>query len=333
MRKVLFFSVNKRLFSVRKRIIYTLLVFLFISLGAYAQSSANEQGVIYVSSAKFSSPLVEKWIAEYTKLNPNVRIKPADKNNHNVDLSFVANDESDSIAYASGKMIAYVGRYALLPVTTKENPLYERISKKKLGKKDIKNLFFIEDPLLEEENNSKKNKIQDLVTVYSGSNSTSGTVIFASHFGFTPSNLRGKKISGDDIYLLNAIQKDNTGVTFNNLSYIYDLKNRQLKDKIALLPLDLKKEQFEIISSENIDQTLSLLEEQNIELIPVQNIGFAYNKQEKENFDDFLQWIITDGQKFNHEYGFLNLDKRTLAYQKEQIKNQSGYPSNFLTNN
>ncbi|KAA6308942.1 hypothetical protein EZS27_039483, partial [termite gut metagenome] len=174
MRKVLFFSVNKRLFSVRKRIIYTLLVFLFFSLGAYAQSSANEQEVIYVSSAKFSSPLVEKWIAEYTKLHPNVRIKPADKNNHNVDLSFVANDESDSIAYASGKVIAYVGRYALLPVTTKENPLYERISKKKLGKKDIKNLFFIEDPLLEEENNSKKNKIQDLVTVYSGSNSTSG---------------------------------------------------------------------------------------------------------------------------------------------------------------
>jgi ABC-type phosphate transport system substrate-binding protein len=122
--------------------------------------------------------------------------------------------------------------------------------------------------------------------------------------------------------LLNAIRKDSTGVTFNNLSYIYDLKDRRLKDEIALLPLDVKKEQFEIISSENIDRTLSLLEEHNIELIPVESIGFAYDKQERKSVKDFLQWIITDGQKFNHEYGFLNLDKKTLAYQKEEIGHQ-----------
>jgi ABC-type phosphate transport system substrate-binding protein len=316
MTKVLFFSVNAR-----KRSFYTLLVLLFLSLGAYAQSSTNKQETIYISSAKFSSPLVEKWIAEYTKANPDIRIRPADTNNRNVDLSFVANNESDSVVYASGKTIAYVGRYALLPVTTKDNPVYEQISKKKLGKKEIKNLFFIEDALWEEEN-SKKNKLQNLITVYSGSGSTSGAVTFASHFGFAPSNLRGKKISGDDIYLLNAIQKDSTGVTFNNLSYIYDLKDRRLKDEIALLPLDVKKEQLEVINSENIDQTLSLLEEQNIELIPVQSIGFAYSKQERKSVKDFLQWVITDGQKFNHEYGFLNLDKKTLAHQKEEIGHQ-----------
>jgi ABC-type phosphate transport system substrate-binding protein len=308
--KVLFFSVN------------ALVTLLFFSLGAYAQSPASgKQEVIYISSAKFSSPLVDKWIAEYTKANPNVRIKAAERNSRNVDLSFVVNNESDSAVYASGKTITYVGRYALLPVTTRDNPVYKQIAKKKLGKKDIKHLFFIED-LYGEEENSKKNKVQDLVTVYSGSGSTSGAVAFASHFGFASSSLRGKKILGDDIYLLNAIEKDSTGITFNNLSYIYDLKERRLKDEIALLPLDVKKDQFDVINSENIDQTLSLLEEQHIELIPVQSIGFAYSKQGRNSVRDFLQWVITDGQKFNHEYGFLNLDKKTLAHQRDELGHQ-----------
>jgi ABC-type phosphate transport system substrate-binding protein len=303
-----------------KNIFVFAIVWLVAAVGVKASDNAQE--VIYISSAKFSLPLVEKWIAEYTRQNPKVQIKWVDKeDSREIDLNLVANEDKDIQADHN---IAYVGRYALLPVTSKANPLYEQLTKKKFGKKELKNLFFIED-ILVDEGDQKKDPFQNQLTVYSGNSLTSGAVIFASYFGFSPANLRGKRISGDDVYLLTAIQKDNTGVTFNNLSYIYDLKDRQLKDEIALLQLDIRKEQLETLRSENLDETLALLEEQKVELVPIQNIGFVYNA--KGSAKDFLKWIITDGQKYNHEYGFLTLDEKTLVYQRKQLE------TNLLTTN
>jgi ABC-type phosphate transport system substrate-binding protein len=287
-----------------------------VSSAGRLNAADDNQDIIYINGEKFISPLIEKWITEYLRQNPGTRIQWADKNSKEIDLNLVTND--DEPALRSGKDLAYVGRYALLPVTTKGNPLYAQITKKKFGKKELRNLFFVDEDLLLEDTNKKKDPLQSRLTIYSGNGATSGAVVFASFFGFSPSNFRGKRISGDDIYLLNAIRKDSTGVTFNNLSYIFDLNDRQLKDEIALLPLDLRKEQQEALRSENLDETIALLEEQKVELIPVHHIGFAYN--EKDQVRDFLKWIITDGQKYNHEFGFLNLDEKTLTYQKKQLE-------------
>ncbi|MDR1602953.1 MAG: hypothetical protein LBS42_11075 [Tannerella sp.] len=297
----------------------TVNLFLVAALaGAAAINPAKADGgdenrqVIYIESAKYTLPLVEKWITEYNRTNPDVQVKQAGKDAKTVDLRIVANAEADNTG-EDGKAITYVGRSALLPVTAKDNPLHEQISRRKFGKKELKKLFFSDD--LFEEENDKKDPLQEQLTVYSGNSTTSVAPFFALHFGQTIAGFRGKKILGDDIYLLQAISRDSTGVTFNNLSYIYDLKDRQLKDEIALLPLNVKKDQFEIIRSENLDETLSLLENEKVELVPVHHIGFAYDEQ--PGTKDFLKWILTEGQKFNHEFGFLQLDEKTLSYQKK----------------
>jgi ABC-type phosphate transport system substrate-binding protein len=281
---------------------------------AKADGGDENRQVIYIESAKYTLPLVEKWIAEYNKTNPGVQVRHAGKDVRTADLRIVANAEADNSG-EEGKVITYVGRSALLPVTAKDNPLHEQISKRRFGKKELKKLFFSED--LFEEESDKKDPLQEQLTVYSGNSAASAAPLFASHFGQTIAGFRGKKILGDDIYLLQAISKDPTGVTFNNLSYIYDLKDRQLKDEIALLPLNVKKEQSEIIRSENLDETLSLLENEKVELVPVHHIGFAYDAQ--SGAKDFLKWILSEGQKFNHEFGFLQLDEKTLSYQKKHF--------------
>jgi ABC-type phosphate transport system substrate-binding protein len=153
-----------------------------------------------------------------------------------------------------------------------------------------------------------------------GYNASSVTQPFALHFGYEPSNLKGKKISGDDIYLINAVQKDNTGVSFNNLNYIFDLNSRQLKKEIAILPLDLKKEYNEVLSEPNLDKLIGLLEDKGIDLIPVEEINFVFQNQVNPDVKDFLQWVLSEGQAYNHQFGFLNLDAKTLNQQKEQVE-------------
>ncbi|MDR2121308.1 MAG: hypothetical protein LBP64_10625 [Tannerella sp.] len=281
---------------------------------AKADGGDENSRVIYIESAKYTLPLVEKWISEYNRTNPGVQVRHAGKDARNVDLRIVAYTEA-APAGEDGKTVTCVGRAALLPVTAKDNPLREQIGRRKFGKKELKKLFFSEDPL--EGEDAKKDPLQEQLTVYSGNSTTSGASFFASHFGYTTAGFRGKKILGDDIYLLQAISKDPTGVTFNNLGYIYDLQDRQLKDNIALLPLNVGKAQQEIIKSGNLDETLSLLEQEKIELVPVHHIGFTGDEQ--SGAKDFLKWILTEGQKFNHEFGFLQPDEKTLSHQKKHF--------------
>ncbi|GHT73755.1 hypothetical protein AGMMS50262_05410 [Bacteroidia bacterium] len=300
-----------------KRCLYLSLLF-FAVITAKASDGNDTQEVIRIKSVKFALPLVEQWISEYAKVNPDARIVIADKDTEaeEIDIQLLISDVQKENAY-SNQFYSSVGRYAILPIAGKNNVLLNDLNKKKLNSKRLKELFFEKD-VLDDDYEPAKDKYN--ATVYSGYNSSSVTQPFALHFGYEPSNLKGKKISGDDIYLINAVQKDNTGVSFNNLNYIYDLNSRQLKKEIALLPLDLKKEYNEVLAESNLDKLIGLLEEKGIELIPVEEIGFVFQNQVDLQVKNFLQWVLSEGQTYNHQYGFLNLDEKTLNQQKERIE-------------
>ncbi|MFV0310953.1 MAG: hypothetical protein ACK5KN_04810 [Dysgonomonas sp.] len=294
----------------------SILVILLISSPIFAQDNINE--TIYIKSSRFASPLIEKWINEYTKVNPQAQIRLADNSvkAENISLKVVVSDNSKN-GLQIGEQILFFGRYAILPVIGKDNPLLAEFSKKKLNDKRIKDLFFEKDILSEDTNPSKPGYD---VTVYSGNNNESVAHSFASYFGYTSSSLKGKKISGDDAFLINAIQKDKTGVTFNALGNIFDINTRELKDNITILPLDVKKEYRNYFTeSVNIDNVIELLESEPIDLIPVDNIGFAYSPGNK-TVKEFLVWVLTEGKTFNHSYGILNPDEKVLTYQIKELE-------------
>ncbi|GAP72715.1 hypothetical protein SAMD00024442_4_67 [Candidatus Symbiothrix dinenymphae] len=275
--------------------------------GALAQN--NEKDVIYIRSVKFATPLLEKWIAEYSKVNPEVKIAVADKtvDAESVDIQLLASD-----GQTDNQQAFTIGRYAVLPIASKNSTVLSTLQKKKLNNKRIKELFFEKD-ILDDDYDEDDAKDKYNATIYSVVNASSVANAFANHFGYEPSRLRGKKISGDEIYLINAVQKDQTGVTFNNLSYIYDINSRTLKSNIALLPLDLKREYSEVIAEANLDKVINLLETKTIDLIPVEGIQFVASHTPDAQTNQFLHWVATEGQAYNHQFGFLNADKKALA--------------------
>jgi ABC-type phosphate transport system substrate-binding protein len=302
-----------------KKCLYFVL-FLFVFVSAKASDGNGKQEVIRIKSVKFALPLVEQWISGYAKVNPDARIVIADKDTDSkaIDIQLLISDVQKDSLY-SNQFYSLVGRYAILPIAGKNNVLLDDLNKKKLNAKRLKELFFERD-IWDEDYEPAKDKFN--ATVYSGYSTSSVTQSFAVHFGFEPANLKGKKISGDDIYLINAVQKDDTGVSFNNLNYIYDLHSRQLKKEIAILPLDLKKEYSEILAESDLDKLIGLLENKLIELIPVEEIGFVLQNQFDPEVKNFLQWVLSEGQAYNHQFGFLNLDAKTLNQQKEQLENR-----------
>jgi ABC-type phosphate transport system substrate-binding protein len=155
--------------------------------------------------------------------------------------------------------------------------------------------------------------------VYSGNNPYSVSHSFAGHFGYETGSLKGKKIAGDDIYLNNAVKKDVKGISFNNLNYIFNIESRQLNEGISLLPLDIKKEYAEVLNAQNLDETITLLENKNIDLIPVEELAFVLPGKVNPATIQFLEWALSEGQDYIHSFGFLRLDAKTLAQQRKDI--------------
>jgi ABC-type phosphate transport system substrate-binding protein len=264
------------------------------------------QDEIVVDGAKFTHSLINKWITEYKKENPDVRIVIKNNVNDAPDLYILAGRTPEN----ANKRLCNIGRYALVPVTNSKNPLLEKAGKG-LKKKDLVNLLFEKDIFDEtEEMDEEKQEEKYVATVYSRGDKASTTAVLAEHFDQTPEKIKGKKIIGDELYLLSAIQKDETGVTFNTLNYAFDLKSRQLKSDISILPLQLKSKQKEVFNSQNIDKLIALLEETDIETIPVENFGLLIPEKNNGNqkLRDFADWILSHGHAYNHEYGFLSPD-------------------------
>jgi hypothetical protein len=286
-----------------KKLMIALGLILATSAATTVYAADGADNVVYIKSSKLASPLIERWIAEYAKVNPAVQLRLADGNvaPDRVSLSLVLSGKD---AAPADPQTVYFGEFAILPITARESAASRELGGKRLNGKRLKALFFEKDILSGE---GGETGAQQQITVYSGSSKASLSAAFASWFGFTPSSLRGKHISGDDIFLNTAVGKDPAGVSFNALSNIFDVKSRRLKDGLTILPLDVKKEFAATLSeSATIDDVLRLLETETIDLVPTGKLGFVYRTREAA-VHDFLTWVQTHGKAFNHEYGILNL--------------------------
>jgi hypothetical protein len=284
---------------------------IVLVLGAATATAATTEGdaVITVKASKAGKTLVEAWAEAYRAVRPWVDIRVVTGKTKEADLTLT------SVATADAKVV-HVGRYALLPVTSAANPLRADIEKRTWSARDLRRLFFTDEEEDEDidAGKSAKEKLSDKLNVVTGSHSTSWTPALAAYFGRTKDEVKGSKVAGDDYYLLSAIEDDPASVTFSSLTFLYDLSSRSLRQEISLLPLNVKKEQNAALG--NLDSALDVLERQHIDAIPVEYIGLTASHVSAD-IDDFLEWVVSDGQQYNHSKGFLRLDEREA---KQQIK-------------
>ncbi|MDR3250828.1 MAG: hypothetical protein LBT42_04085 [Tannerella sp.] len=285
--------------------------------GAYVDPAPQPQEVVSIKGVRFVDALLNKWIAEYAREHPDVLLSVAGKDarEHSIEIVQSGNRQDDSLQTQT--TVILFGKYAILPIAGKDNTLPDELMKKKLNEKRLKELFFEKDFLAGDGEPDKKKQYD--VTVYSGNDPYSVSHSFAGHFGYETGSLKGKKIAGDDIYLNLAVKKDVKGISFNRLNYVFNIESRQLSDGISLLPLDVKKEYAEVLNAQNLDETITLLENKDIDLIPVEELAFILPEKVNSATLRFLEWALSEGQDYIHPFGFLRLDAKTLARQQKQI--------------
>jgi hypothetical protein len=203
----------------------------------------------------------------------------------------------------------------VLPITARSSEAARLLEGKHLNAKKLKQLFFLGDEFDDE----VKNKAFERIIVYSGSNASSVASSFAHNFGEESTNFRGKRIAGDDLFLNTAIAKDPLGVSFNTLSNIFDLQSRRLKSDLSLVGLDLKKDVAVSFSDKgSLDEVLTILETEKPAEVTVGKVAITYNGTD-EAVSRFLQWVLENGTKYNHQYGLLNLNQKELSAQVSYV--------------
>lgn len=283
------------------------------------ENNNTASSTYYINAPRFVRPLIEKWISEYRKVDSRANFaiaKTAEtKGKSSLNIQLKETSANNDLA----KRTIYFAEYAILPVTGKNSEAAKTLAKQELNSKNIKSLFFEKDDFEEPDKTDKK---AAAYVVYTGNSSQSISAEFASHYGKDASSFRGKRIVGDDLFLNTAIIKDPQGITFNAIPNIYDLNTRKLKSDLALLPIDVEKSQRSAFAEgATIDDLIRVLEANRGNSIPIERVGFSYQDGDS-NITNFIAWILTEGENYNHDFGLLRLDAKLVAQQAKQLSSR-----------
>jgi len=308
------------------KFVYVLMAIVIISS---CVSKKQKEKTLNFSGAFALYPMVIKWAEEYKKEHEEVRFNisaggagkgMADALAGTVDLGLfsreIAKEEKD-------KGVWWVGlcKDAVLPTISANNPYLKILKERGLTKEEF-TAIFIDGSITnwgEVLNVGESKGIQ----VYTRSDACGAAGTWAKYLGGKQEDLNGIGIHGDPA-LAEAVGKDPTGIAFNNTIYIYDIKTGKKRLGIEVIPIDLNSNGT-IDPEENFydtfDAILKAIAEGGYPSPPARELYFvAKGKPEKQATLDFIRWVLTYGQKFIKEAGYVPITQDKIDHYLKKLK-------------
>jgi phosphate transport system substrate-binding protein len=291
---------------------------MLTSVLVFAQQ--KNAGIVKLRGTRLTHPLVNKWIAEFKKEYPDIKVAIAqDAPADSIDFS-IASYALSAKELEGNKDAVVITRYVQLPVVNSNRPGLAELQEKGVKEKDLQDLFFTDTaPVFLASSNS-----QSSLALYVRDRPVCAVKAFAAHYGNDPKKINGIAVKGDDRDLAEAVKKDINGISFNNLGFIYDVTTRKIVKDLAIIPLDLN-ENGKVDKDEQIyntvDEVIAYIERTKNPKFINERVNFIFDKgSTNASAAIFLNWVLNKGQKFNHDLGFINLEDKFLQEQKVILK-------------
>lgn len=289
------------------------------------------EGTIKVSGAFALYPLVVKWGEEFHRLHPNVKVDVTaggagkgiiDALQKNVNLGMVSREVRPS-EITEGAWSIIVAKDAVIPTINSSNPYIKDILSKGLTKDKFHNIWVTES--IKTWGAALGIASNESIRKYTRSDASGAGETWAKFFGKDQEDLKGIGVFGDP-GLVYAVTKDKYSVGYNNIAYVYDFKTQKPIEGLNVIPIDLNGNGT-IDSTENFYDTRSqLIQAINKHIYPSppgRDLYFVSNGPPKDKLViEFFRWILTDGQKYVQEMGYLNLSEE---YVKAEIEILNSY--------
>jgi len=280
----------------------------------------GKQKFVVITGVRFAYPLIQKWIDDYNKENPEVQIIIESRGTADpakYDILVEAYDKDNELL--KSREYVHIARYAVLPVANSTSEFAKTYSSKGLNKQLINQLFF-HDIYADKD---KEQEIKSPYTIYTRLQKAGAPITFARYFGHEHKDIVGKAIAGSDEHLLKAILRDSTGVSYLPLTLIYDRTTHKPVQGLAVLPVDLngngKVNDDEKFYDElpNVIQRLEEKSSKEISNLPIEYIHMSVDRTNgSPEAVEFLRWVIRNGQDELHDFGYLKPEANRFETEK-----------------
>lgn len=292
-------------------------------------TSGNLQGNITISGAFALYPMMTRWAEEFQKANPGVQFDisaggagkgMADALSGAVDIGMVSRDVT---AEEEGKGAFWVGvtKDAVFPSINAQNPVLQDLLTKGLTKEALTDIF-ITGKITTWGQAIGRPEITDQIHVYTRSDACGAAEVWAKYLGNKKQeDLLGLGVFGDP-GLLDAVVKDPLGIGYNNLNYAFDMASGKPVQGSAVLPLDSngdgKAETDELLETKA--EAVEMVANGKYPSPPARILNLVTKGKPTGVVQAFIQWILTDGQKYVNEVGYIPLTQEQINTSLEKIK-------------
>lgn len=157
---------------------------------------------------------------------------------------------------------------------------------------------------------SQDKPVDTSVRVYTRSDACGAAETWAKYLGNSKQeDLKGIAVFGDP-GLAEAVARDRSGIGFNNIGFAYDVKTGGQLAGLCVIPIDLN-ENGKIDADENFYNNKSALvkaiAEGRYPSPPARDLHLVTKSEFKGLSREFVRWILSDGQKFVDEMGYVSL--------------------------
>ncbi|TSA29195.1 MAG: PstS family phosphate ABC transporter substrate-binding protein [Bacteroidetes bacterium] len=286
---------------------------------------SEHQGAVRITGAYALYPLVSLWVTEYQKNHPEILFEIVargsgsvwrDLDENRIDLAMVSSENlpiSDSLLW-----VTPVARLGVVVVTSSANPYLTGIRSRGLTRGELAMAFT--GPSGQSWGGLFGKPDSDPVHTYIRVDSAGATDQLARFLWQTPADFKGKGVDGEDA-MLDAVMQDPLALGYCNFIYAFDPQTMQFRDGIAIIPLNPEQKGRGIDSFyDSVPWLQRAMWSGKYPSGLIRNL-YLVSKEKPSTTEEvnFLQWILTDGQRLIAGAGYIEVPSREIRCRLESL--------------
>jgi len=294
------------------------------------ESETGLKGTITVSGAWALYPMMVKWAEEFQKIHPQVRIDvsaggagkgAADALGGLVDIGMVSREiypaELEKGAFYVASVID-----AVVPTASQNNPLKEEILTRGMKRQNFIDVWITGQVTDWKQIFPEANPPSINIHIYTRSDACGAAETWAKYLDKKQEDLLGIGVYGDP-GLAEAVTKDQLGIGYNNIGYAFDAKSRKPVEGVLVIPIDIN-ENGKIDPEENfygtLDEITRAIAARDYPWPPARELNLLTLREFKGITKEFVRWILTDGQQYTPEAGYIALSQEKVQEELAKLR-------------
>jgi ABC-type phosphate transport system substrate-binding protein len=156
---------------------------------------------------------------------------------------------------------------------------------------------------------------QCAINVYTRSDACGASQTWAEYLGnYSQEDLNGTAVYGDP-GLAEAVKQDPLGIGYNNLNYAFDMNTGEVVSGLRVIPIDIN-ENGRLDADENFYENKAELMDAigtgRYPSPPARDLSLVTKQEFTGLSKEFVRWILTDGQQYVEEVGYIPLPKEKI---------------------